>query len=156
MGFLGDVYNPAPPNTFGMTIFAYLECHVINCICYIFCLESPSPDEVEAYVVLQECLEMRKRYIFREAIAPWEKEVISDPSTPKPNPDPFLYTSEGKSDVSFFSVFENLDLPILYVVIKLLVYLLFYSITLKCKMGSFMYIQTEKVSKKGICYRQTW
>ncbi|KAF5476287.1 hypothetical protein F2P56_008018 [Juglans regia] len=63
--------------------------------------EVPSPDEVEAYVVLQECLELRKRYVFREAVAPWEKEVISDPSTPKPNPEPFSYTSEGKSDHYF-------------------------------------------------------
>lgn len=86
-------------------------------------------------MVLQECLEMRKRYIFREAIAPWDKEVISDPSTPKPNPDPFLYTSEGKSDVSFFPIFGNLDIPILYAVIKLVIFLLCYSITLKCKMG---------------------
>uniref|UniRef100_A0A0R0HC27 AMP deaminase n=1 Tax=Glycine max TaxID=3847 RepID=A0A0R0HC27_SOYBN len=60
-----------------------------------------SPDEVEAYVFLQECLEMRKRYVFREAVAPWDKEVISDPSTPKPNPDPFLYIPEGKSDHYF-------------------------------------------------------
>ncbi|PPD97566.1 hypothetical protein GOBAR_DD05406 [Gossypium barbadense] len=60
--------------------------------------EVPSPDEVEVYVVLQECLEMRKRYVFKEAVAPWEKEVISDPSTPKPNPDPFFYAPEGKSD----------------------------------------------------------
>ncbi|KAL5149862.1 AMP deaminase [Glycine soja] len=37
-------------------------------------LEAPSPDEVEAYVVLQECLEMRKRYVFREVVAPWDKE----------------------------------------------------------------------------------
>lgn len=64
-------------------------------------LEAPSPDEVEAYVVLQECLEMRKRYVFSEAVAPWDKEVISDPSTPKPNPDPFLYILEGKSDHYF-------------------------------------------------------
>ncbi|KAE9622240.1 hypothetical protein Lal_00032567 [Lupinus albus] len=64
-------------------------------------LEGPSPDEVEAYVVLQECLEMRKRYLFREAVAPWEKEVISDPCTPKPNPDPFFFTPEGKSDHYF-------------------------------------------------------
>ncbi|RYR72467.1 hypothetical protein Ahy_A02g006686 isoform A [Arachis hypogaea] len=64
-------------------------------------LESPSPDEVEAYVVLQECLEMRKRYVFKEDVAPWEKEVISDPCTPKPNPDPFFYTPEGKSDHYF-------------------------------------------------------
>ncbi|KAG4986174.1 hypothetical protein JHK86_033865 [Glycine max] len=60
-----------------------------------------SPDEVEAYVFLQECLEMRKRYVFREAVAPWDKEVISDPSTPKPNLDPFLYIPEGKSDHYF-------------------------------------------------------
>ncbi|KAG5069111.1 hypothetical protein JHK85_001488 [Glycine max] len=64
-------------------------------------LEAPSPDEIEAYVVLQECLEMRKRYVFREAVAPWDKEVISDPSTPKPNPDPFLYIPEGNSDHYF-------------------------------------------------------
>ncbi|KAJ1416237.1 Metal-dependent hydrolase [Sesbania bispinosa] len=64
-------------------------------------IEAPSPDEVEAYVVLQECLEMRKRYVFKEAVAPWEKEVISDPSTPKPNPDPFFYAPEGKSDHYF-------------------------------------------------------
>ncbi|KAG6619496.1 hypothetical protein I3843_09G207500 [Carya illinoinensis] len=64
-------------------------------------IEVPSPDEVEAYVVLQECLELRKRYVFREAVAPWVKEVISDPSTPRPNPEPFSYTSEGKSDHYF-------------------------------------------------------
>ncbi|KAH9736634.1 AMP deaminase [Citrus sinensis] len=63
--------------------------------------EVPSPDEMEAYVVLQECLEMRKRYLFREAVAPWEKEMISDPSTPKPNPDPFYYAPVGKSDHHF-------------------------------------------------------
>ncbi|RYQ84761.1 hypothetical protein Ahy_B10g104239 isoform A [Arachis hypogaea] len=50
---------------------------------------------VEVYVVLQECLEMRKRYVFKEAVAPWDKEVISDPSTPKPNPQPFFYAHEG-------------------------------------------------------------
>ncbi|KAL9361963.1 hypothetical protein Peur_044748 [Populus x canadensis] len=63
--------------------------------------EVPSPDEVDSYIVLQECLEMRKRYVFKEAIAPWEKEIISDPCTPKPNPDPFSYTPEGKSDHYF-------------------------------------------------------
>lgn len=64
-------------------------------------MEAPSPDEVESYVILQECLEMRKRYIFKEAVAPWEKEIISDPSTPKPNLEPFFYTPEGKSDHYF-------------------------------------------------------
>ncbi|BFG36440.1 hypothetical protein CerSpe_227150 [Prunus speciosa] len=63
--------------------------------------EVPSTDEVEVYVVLQECLKLRKRYVFSETVAPWEKEIISDPSTPKPNPAPFFYTSEGKSDHYF-------------------------------------------------------
>ncbi|KAJ6425252.1 hypothetical protein OIU84_025928 [Salix udensis] len=64
-------------------------------------MEVPSQDEVDSYIILQECLEMRKRYVFKEAIAPWEKEIISDPSTPKPNPDPFSFTPEGKSDHYF-------------------------------------------------------
>ena len=67
---------------------------------------------------------MRKRYVFKEAVAPWDKEVISDPSTPKPNPQPFFYAPEGKSDVSFyefilyFSIIEEVDIPILSSVIK--------------------------------------
>lgn len=65
---------------------------------------------MEAYLVIQECLEMRKRYVFKEAVAPWEKEVITDPSTPKPNPNPFAYTPEGKSHVSLWLQFElNFD-----------------------------------------------
>nr|XP_018675357.1 PREDICTED: probable AMP deaminase isoform X2 [Musa acuminata subsp. malaccensis] len=36
-----------------------------------------------------------------EEIAPWEKEVITDPSTPKPNPSPFAYTAEQMSDHVF-------------------------------------------------------
>ncbi|KAI9116211.1 hypothetical protein K1719_013141 [Acacia pycnantha] len=64
-------------------------------------IEVPSPDEVEVNVILQECLEMRKRYVFKEVIAPWEKEVISEPGSPKPNPEPFLYIPEGKSDHYF-------------------------------------------------------
>jgi len=66
----------------------------------LFLSETPSPDEAESYLVLQECLELRESYVFREAVAPWEKEVISDPSTPKPNPNPFFYAPERKSDVS--------------------------------------------------------
>lgn len=63
--------------------------------------EIPSMDEVEVYRTLQDCLELRKSYIFRDAVAPWEKEVISDPSTPKPIQNPFDYVVEGKSDHYF-------------------------------------------------------
>ncbi|XP_059668010.1 AMP deaminase [Cornus florida] len=63
--------------------------------------EVPTRDEEEAYKVLQDCLELRDSYVFKEVVAPWEKEVISDPSTPKPNPNPFDYAPEGKSNHYF-------------------------------------------------------
>ncbi|XP_073017539.1 AMP deaminase-like isoform X2 [Primulina eburnea] len=63
--------------------------------------ETPSADEAEVYCNLQNCLEMRRGYVFREAVSPWEKEIISDPNTPKPIPNPFDHTPEGKSDHYF-------------------------------------------------------
>ncbi|KAI3473881.1 hypothetical protein Pfo_028062 [Paulownia fortunei] len=63
--------------------------------------EIPSPDEVEVYRTLQDCLEMRKSYVFKEAVAPWEKEIISDPSTPKPILNPFDHIPEVKSEHYF-------------------------------------------------------
>uniref|UniRef100_A0A1J3IK85 AMP deaminase n=1 Tax=Noccaea caerulescens TaxID=107243 RepID=A0A1J3IK85_NOCCA len=78
-------------------------------------LEVPTSDEVEAYKCLQECLELRKRYVFQETVAPWEKEVISDPSTPKPNLEPFAHYPQGKSEHHFemqdgvVHVFPNKD-----------------------------------------------
>lgn len=61
-------------------------------------------DEAEVYKILQNCLELRKSYIFREKVEPWEKEVITDPSTPKPNAEPFAYVEEQKTDVSSFLI----------------------------------------------------
>lgn len=53
------------------------------------------------YRAIQDCLELRKSYVFKEAVAPWENEIASDdPSTPKPIQNPFDHTPEGKSDVS--------------------------------------------------------
>ncbi|CAH8387345.1 unnamed protein product [Eruca vesicaria subsp. sativa] len=78
-------------------------------------LEAPTSDEVDAYKCLQECLELRKRYVFQEKVAPWEKEVISDPSTPKPNLEPFAHYPQGKTDHHFemqdgvVHVFPNKD-----------------------------------------------
>ncbi|KAJ4816914.1 AMP deaminase [Rhynchospora pubera] len=60
--------------------------------------EMPTPDEIEVYQVLQRCLEMRESYLFKEEVAPWEKDFITDPSTPKPNPNPFVYEAESKTD----------------------------------------------------------
>nr|CAB3459059.1 unnamed protein product [Digitaria exilis] len=64
-------------------------------------VKTPSHDEMEAYKVLQKCLELRERYIFREEVAPWEKEIITDPSTPKPNPNPFNYVHQAKTEHHF-------------------------------------------------------
>ncbi|GER26664.1 AMP deaminase family protein [Striga asiatica] len=63
--------------------------------------EMPSLDEAEVYRALQDCLELRRSYVFKEAVAPWEKEIISDPSTPKPIENPFNHTPVGKSDHYF-------------------------------------------------------
>ncbi|XP_042411699.1 probable AMP deaminase [Zingiber officinale] len=66
--------------------------------------ERPSPDEEDVYMIIQKCLALRESYVFREEVAPWEKEVITDPSTPKPNPNPFAYVVEQKTDHVFHMV----------------------------------------------------
>ncbi|GAB2228716.1 hypothetical protein Droror1_Dr00022839 [Drosera rotundifolia] len=65
--------------------------------------EVPGPDEVEAYLVLQECLGLRESYVFREQVAPWEKEVTSQSNGTKPSQSPFHSTPEKipKSDHFF-------------------------------------------------------
>eukprot|EP00249_Psilotum_nudum_P014552 c24883_g1_i1 orf=498-3221(+) len=60
-------------------------------------IDAPSTEEIEVCLMLQECLALRQKYVFRENVAPWEKEQIIDPSTPKPNPDPFHYEQEPVS-----------------------------------------------------------
>ncbi|KAJ1262419.1 hypothetical protein BS78_09G106000 [Paspalum vaginatum] len=67
--------------------------------------EIPTADEIEVFKILQKCLELRDSYLFREEVAPWEKEVINDPCTPKPNPNPFTYVPEPKSE----HVFQMVD-----------------------------------------------
>ncbi|XP_042429134.1 probable AMP deaminase [Zingiber officinale] len=66
--------------------------------------ERSSPDEEDVYIILQKCLALRESYVFREEVAPWEKEVITDPSTPKPNLNPFAYVFEQKTDHVFHMV----------------------------------------------------
>ncbi|KAJ6847056.1 AMP deaminase-like [Iris pallida] len=68
--------------------------------------ETPSVDEAEVYKIIQECLELRERYVFKEAIAPWKKEIITDPSTPKPNLNPFAYSTEQRTD-HFFQMVDG-------------------------------------------------
>jgi AMP deaminase len=64
--------------------------------------EAPPDEEVEVCMLMQECLAMREKYVFREKEHPWEKEEITDPSTPKPNLQPFHYDPEPASMVRDF------------------------------------------------------
>lgn len=48
---------------------------------------------------MSECLSLRDKYVFREKIHPWEKEEITDPGTPKADPDPFEFKPEPVSSV---------------------------------------------------------
>ncbi|KAJ6798621.1 AMP deaminase-like [Iris pallida] len=68
--------------------------------------ETPSADEAEVYKIIQDCLELRERYVFKEENAPWEKEIITDPSTPKPNLNPFAYSTEQRTD-HFFQMVDG-------------------------------------------------
>eukprot|EP00252_Welwitschia_mirabilis_P022782 TRINITY_DN6264_c0_g1_i1.p1 TRINITY_DN6264_c0_g1~~TRINITY_DN6264_c0_g1_i1.p1 ORF type:complete len:544 (+),score=105.26 TRINITY_DN6264_c0_g1_i1:214-1845(+) len=77
--------------------------------------DPPSAEEEEVCLMLQECLGLRNRYVFKESIPPWEKESITEPGTPKRNSDPFLYVPEAKSEHHFkmengvVQVYENKD-----------------------------------------------
>lgn len=68
-------------------------------------IEAPSTEEEEVCRMMQECLALRQKYVFRERAAPWDKELITDPSTPKRNPDPFFYEQEPASK----HIFQMID-----------------------------------------------
>ncbi|KAJ7567949.1 hypothetical protein O6H91_01G013300 [Diphasiastrum complanatum] len=59
--------------------------------------EPPSDEEEEVCLMMQECLALREKYVFKEKMRPWHTEEIADPNTPKPNPDPFSYEPEVAS-----------------------------------------------------------
>ena len=55
--------------------------------------------------MIQGCLELRDKYVYREEIAPWTKEPCAEPSTPKVRSDPFRFEPVEKTAVSFFFCF---------------------------------------------------
>jgi len=79
-------------------------------------IEAPSEEEEEVCRYMSEFLMLRDSYVFREKIPPWEKEEITDPGTPKPNPNPFLFKPEPKSSHGYkmvdgvFRVYTDQDL----------------------------------------------
>lgn len=56
--------------------------------------------------------------MFKEEVAPWEKEVIADPSTPRAHANPFAYVAEEKTDVSTFNSFFFI-IPFIFPLISL-------------------------------------
>lgn len=78
--------------------------------------EEPSEEEKEVCRYMHECMALRDKYIFRERIPTWEKEEITDPSTPKANPYPFQIEAEPASSVWVYehAITSHLS-PIFYV-----------------------------------------
>lgn len=64
-------------------------------------IDTATAEEEEVCRMMQECLDLREKYVFRENVAPWEKEIITDPCTPKRNPNPFHYEHEPASEHHF-------------------------------------------------------
>ncbi|KAF9589478.1 hypothetical protein IFM89_024749 [Coptis chinensis] len=121
-GRLSQLFNPNIPKSiskrilhsaFGVKREACLSCFFtkvrIMTLRRIVVPEVPSPDEVEVYLVLQDCLRLRENYVFREEVAPWDKEVITDPSTPKPGPNSFSYSSEAKTNYNYYNVKHSIQ-----------------------------------------------
>ena len=70
--------------------------------------DGPSEEEEEVCIMLQDCLDLRKKCVFRERVAPWDssdhrqqeqQEENGNVSSPKPNQYPFRYKPEPPSKV---------------------------------------------------------
>lgn len=60
--------------------------------------------------MLQECLDLRKSYVYTEEVAPWLKEAVSEPYASEVKIDPFHFEPVEASAVSYFFfliVFRN-------------------------------------------------
>ncbi|XVF02293.1 hypothetical protein REPUB_Repub04eG0163200 [Reevesia pubescens] len=63
--------------------------------------DSTNVEEEEVRKMVRECLELRDNYVYREEIAPWTKEPVTEPSTPKARSDPFHFEPVGKTPHHF-------------------------------------------------------
>ncbi|KAL4302337.1 hypothetical protein GQ457_10G025330 [Hibiscus cannabinus] len=59
--------------------------------------DSTNVEEEEVRKMVRECLELRDNYVYREEIAPWTKETVTEPGTPKARCDPFHFEPVEKS-----------------------------------------------------------
>ncbi|KAM3358888.1 putative AMP deaminase [Capsicum galapagoense] len=53
--------------------------------------ESVSVEEEEVLKMIRECLYLREKYVYREEIAPWMKEIVSEPKASDGKHDPFSF-----------------------------------------------------------------
>ncbi|XP_022775984.1 AMP deaminase-like isoform X5 [Durio zibethinus] len=59
--------------------------------------DSINVEEEEVRKMVRECLELRGNYVYREEIAPWSKEPVTEPSAPKATRDPFQFEPVEKT-----------------------------------------------------------
>lgn len=52
--------------------------------------------------MIQECLDLRKRYVFTEKFAPWMREAEPETNISEMRPDPFHFVPVEASKVSYF------------------------------------------------------
>ncbi|PHT34023.1 AMP deaminase [Capsicum baccatum] len=53
--------------------------------------ETVSVEEEEVLKMIRECLYLREKYVYREEIAPWMKEIMSEPKASDGKHDPFSF-----------------------------------------------------------------
>lgn len=76
---------------------------ILNIILSIAIISSADPGNVEEEEVLKlirECLDLREKYVYREEIAPWMKETISESKASDKKHDPFSFGHFEASSVS--------------------------------------------------------
>ncbi|KAK6252641.1 hypothetical protein QUC31_014361 [Theobroma cacao] len=59
--------------------------------------DSTNVEEEEVRKMTRECLELRDKYVYREEIAPWTKDSVTEPGTPKARSDPFHFEPVEKT-----------------------------------------------------------
>lgn len=72
----------------------------------IFCSESVNVEEEEVRKMLRESLDLRKKYLYREEVAPWEKLAVAESDTPSLKSDPFHFEPVPATTVRYFLLFE--------------------------------------------------
>lgn len=59
-----------------------------------------SVEEEEVLKMIRECLYLREKYVYREEIAPWMKEIMSEPKASDGKLDPFSFGQFEATSVS--------------------------------------------------------